>query len=89
VWPKTVTSGPCPEQEFGSCIGEAVKHLPKNALAMRRDVSLMKMLRERQYPVAQMEWSLETDDAEDATQKAVADKYTKRVPQLSPIPRTL
>jgi hypothetical protein len=56
---------------------EAVKHLPKNALAMRRDVSIMKMLRERMYPVAQMEWSLETDDGEDETQKAVADKYTK------------
>ena len=64
---------------------EALKNLPENALAMRRDCGIMEMLRERQLATAQLPWSIETEDPDNPDQKEVADGLTKcieRIPRV-------
>lgn len=64
---------------------EALKHNQNNALAMRRDVALLEMLRERQLPVAQLKWHLEPEDPKNDFQNSIAEdlaRILRRTPRL-------
>lgn len=58
---------------------EAIKHLPSNALAMRRDCYLRALLQERQIPTARRKWQLEVDNPKDKNQKTVKEALTVMV----------
>lgn len=55
---------------------ESYSYSRADALAMRRDCGLMALLRERQFPSAQMPWHLESEDPKDVFQQATADELT-------------
>jgi hypothetical protein len=61
---------------------EALRNSPTNALAMRRDGTVMALLRERQMPSAQAKWHLEPEDQKDKTQVAVCDALTQMVESI-------
>lgn len=64
---------------------EAIKHSSVNALAMRRDVFIMGVLRERGLAVVQTPWHIEPEDPKDEVQKDAAGRLTdviKRTPFL-------
>jgi len=56
---------------------EAIKHQRANALAMRRSAFLMALLQERKLAVASLNWHLEPEDEEDATQEEVCEELTR------------
>lgn len=56
---------------------EALIDSRKNALHMRRDAFLMRLLRERKEGVASLKWHIEADNPKDTYQKFVADSLTK------------
>ena len=55
---------------------EAKRNHYANALAMRRDASIMKSLRARQIPVSQLPFVIEVEDPDDGRQKQVARELT-------------
>lgn len=61
---------------------EALRNLPSNALAMRRDCYIRSLLNERKFPTAQLEWQIEVDNEKDANQKLVKDGLTKMVKRI-------
>lgn len=65
---------------------EAVKHLPQNALAMRRDAYLHALEQERILPTVHCKWQIETDESDkDADQKRVCEMLSgavRRIPRL-------
>lgn len=58
---------------------EALRHLPGNALAMRRDAFIDALLQERTTPTAMRNWSIWVPDRKDAYQKKVAQWVTEEV----------
>ena len=66
-------------QTYSYRYDEALKHLPENALAMRRDAFVMALLRERQMQVAQLKGHVEPEDESDPQQVALAARLTKLV----------
>lgn len=58
---------------------EAKKHNYQNALAMRRDASLFKSLRARQYPVAELPFTIDPDDPEDPEQVRIAQRLSRLI----------
>ncbi len=65
---------------------EALRTSPQNALAMRRDGTIMALLRERQMPTANSKWHLEPEDPKDKHQMAVTQAMTdivKAIPRFS------
>jgi phage gp29-like protein len=64
----------------------------ENALAMRRDPFLMRLLRERQYGVEQTPWHIAPEDEQDATQiqeAALLTKIVKSIPRFKKILRAI
>jgi len=55
---------------------EAVRHLPANALAMRRDCYLRSLLQERYVPTVNAEWQLTPENQGDAAQREAARVLT-------------
>src|SRR5208282_704776 len=45
---------------------EALRHLPENALAMRRDAYIRALLQERKLPTVNRTWQLRPDDPTDS-----------------------
>lgn len=65
---------------------EALKHLPENALAMRRDTFIQAMLQERYLPTAVRPWEIVPEDPEeeDAKEEAkVVQRAIARTPDLT------
>lgn len=65
---------------------EALRNSPANALAMRRDGTVMALLRERQMPTANSKWHLEPEDPKDPHQQEIAEALTdivKAIPRFS------
>lgn len=58
---------------------EARRHSRENAIAMRRDLFLMRLLKERKRGTTSKKWHLEPDDPRDPYQKAAAEAITKVV----------
>lgn len=58
---------------------EAKKHNYQNALAMRRDAAIFKALRARQYPVAELPFTIDPDDPEDKEQQDVAQRISRLI----------
>src|SRR5262245_29457985 len=52
---------------------EALRHLPANALAMRRDAFIRALMQERVLPSAQSKWAVDVDNPKDVAQKRVKD----------------
>lgn len=58
---------------------EALRHLPANALAMRRDAFIESLLQERILPNAQRPWSIRVPDPKDPFQARVREVVTKAI----------
>jgi hypothetical protein len=58
---------------------EALRHLPQNALAMRRDCFIKALLQERKLPTVNRKWQLVPDDPGHPEQRQAADLLTKCV----------
>lgn len=58
---------------------EALRNSPENARAMRRDATVMALLRERQMPTAQSKWHLEPEDPKDPHQVDIANRLQELV----------
>jgi hypothetical protein len=61
---------------------EALKRLPADALAMRRDVYIRSLLQERALPTARRKWSVARDDPKDKTQQQLAQKVERAIKQI-------
>ncbi len=71
---------------------EARRHSRENAIAMRRDLHLMRLLAERKRNVTTRKWQFEADNPKDLRQKTVADAMTKivrHIPRVRRIQRWL
>ena len=55
---------------------EALRHLPQNALAMRREAFIKSMLQERKMPTINRTWQLKADDPKDPRQKQAVELLT-------------
>ena len=62
---------------------EALKHLPENALAMRRDCYIRSLLQERAMPTVNRKWQIVGDSKTDPTQVATAKALTA-ITKLTP-----
>ncbi len=60
---------------------EALRHLPQNALAMRRDAYIRSLLQERKLPTVNRTWQLKPDDPADGRQMQAADLLTRCIKQ--------
>jgi Protein of unknown function (DUF935) len=70
---------------------EAYKQSRENALAMRRDCNLMRLLRERQLPTEQMPWHIEGEDKNDPAQierAAARERVIRAIPHLQRLKRS-
>src|SRR4051794_18328602 len=68
---------------------EAMRHRRENALAMRRDCFLLRLIRERKDAVLSQRWHLETDNPKDPTEQAAAAAMTKAVRSIRRLRRVL
>jgi hypothetical protein len=68
---------------------EALRANRQDPTAMRRDVSLMGMVRERQYPTSQLPWHIEPEDPEDPSQMEVAQDLEKTVLKIPHLQRMM
>lgn len=60
---------------------EALRHLPQNALAMRRDCFIRSLLQERKLPTANRSWQLTPDDPRDPAQRRAVQTLTRCIKQ--------
>jgi hypothetical protein len=71
---------------------DAYRNSMENALVMRRDPFLMRLLRERQYAVEQTPWHLAPEDEQDSEQVEEAEyltKIVKSIPRFKKILRAI
>jgi hypothetical protein len=58
---------------------EALRHLPANALSMRRDAFINALHQERTFPTANRSWSIKVPDQKDVYQSFVAKSVTQSI----------
>lgn len=68
---------------------EALRHLPTNALAMRRDCYNRSLLQERTMPTVNRKWQIVGEDQNDEVQKATGKALTSIVKQTPNLKRLL
>lgn len=64
---------------YSSRYDEAIRHMPSNAMAMRRDAFIESLIQERTYPTAQRAWSVIVPDTKDKHQRYVQSCVTECV----------